>query len=345
MPTKKQRSLALLATARAANLPTVATHVGVGFFLAFATEEGGTLIVESDFLCKAIVVAALLMFLGSMLYVGGCFLGDAIDARFDAQHRPERPIPQGVLSAPVIAVTGSFMLLVACVLSCLLPLFMIVSFLGMPLVEVLPALRAVGVLPAFPWQYLVITCGLTATIVLYARYHKPLGVFAPALMALCRALLVIWAGAMVAAASSILDEFQLHSSVLVYAGCTFLYTLTLSLVARNESDPNAKLPGLALKLLFVLPPILLSGWIFGGRSADSPETAITLGISSLLFLAWCLYAFTRLKHSIPAFVSAALAGFCLMDACFAALIAWPVTLACLLFFLLALLLQRIAPAT
>ena len=47
----------------------------------------------------------------------------------------------------------------------------------------------------------------------------------------------------------------------------------------------------------------------------------------------------------PAFVSNALAGFCLLDACIASTFSLPLTLVCFGLFGLALLLQKVTPAT
>ena len=33
----------------------------------------------------------------SLVYAGGCFLNDACDHQFDQKHRPERPIPSGLI--------------------------------------------------------------------------------------------------------------------------------------------------------------------------------------------------------------------------------------------------------
>jgi 4-hydroxybenzoate polyprenyltransferase len=351
MPTSKQRVLALLATSRAANLPTVATHVMVGFLLAVDSLGFGewpwqvarfaTIATWQDALFATIAIV-----LGCVYYIGGCLLGDAVDAQFDATHRPERPIPKGILSARAIAVTGTLHLAAAWLISCLLPLIIALVIFEVPAAKVLPALFSGALFDAFPWQYIAICSGLASAITSYAKFHKRLGALAPVLMAICRALLVIWAASIVMTVEGVYtNSFHLPTTVLIYAGATFLYTFTLSLVARNESDPDAKLPGWSLKLLFVLPPILLPWRIINSGDTDSAQVHLHLIIASLIFLAWCLCAFTRLRHSIPAFVSCALAGFCLMDACFAVLVGWPVALACLALFLLALLLQRIAPAT
>ena len=222
----------------------------------------------------------------------------------------------------------------------------------LPFADVVEAFRTGLFLIAIIPTQIITSTVLALAILIYAKYHKSMGVFAPVLMALCRTLLIIWVAGPWAVPIYGSSLSGLSSDlVLTYAGCTFLYTLTLSLVARNESDPTAKLPSRPVQLLFLLgPPVLAWAVVLtkGGAASLMTEPTpahIVLALFSLIYLAWSTYALTRLKHSIPAFVSAALAGFCLMDACFAALIGWQIALACLVLFLLALLLQRIAPAT
>jgi hypothetical protein len=74
----------LLVLGRVSNLPTVWSNCLAGWWLG-----GGGNFGKLPFL-----------FLGvSLLYVGGMFLNDAFDEPFDRQHRKERPIPSGKISA------------------------------------------------------------------------------------------------------------------------------------------------------------------------------------------------------------------------------------------------------
>ena len=70
-----------LRLARASNLPTVGSNVLVGVALVGAYVPVWSV---------ALVVLAV-----AAMYCGGMFLNDACDHRFDAEHRPERPIPRG----------------------------------------------------------------------------------------------------------------------------------------------------------------------------------------------------------------------------------------------------------
>ena len=83
--TKQLRSLLILG--RVSNLPTVWSNCFAGWWLAGAGSWNGL---------------ALLCLGATCLYLGGMYLNDAFDAQFDQQHRPERPIPSGAISAAAV---------------------------------------------------------------------------------------------------------------------------------------------------------------------------------------------------------------------------------------------------
>jgi hypothetical protein len=334
----KQRFLDLLAMGRVANLPTVATHVIVAAMLstsgAFGSEgfdsyyPGGIWI---------------FVILASSLYFGGCLLGDASDASFDAKHRPERPIPSGRFSAHSIAVLGYLCIGVSWIFSCILPA---ANLFDLSLQTIFTLIFDSS--DPRPYQtWILLTSLLTIAIVIYAKAHKKMGPWATVLMASCRSLLVLWAGSywILGSGSSFAPS---GTPLLLYAAATFLYTLCLSLVARNESDPDAKTPSWAMQLSFNLAPLLLFVPIVLVHASQYPLSVSTITpiiIAISIYLTWGLFSSFALKRGIPEFVSAALAGFCLMDLCFASMLGWEAMSACLIAFLIALLLQRIAPAT
>src|SRR6266478_6104245 len=88
---------ALLVLGRASNLPTVWSNCLAGWTLGGGGESGRL---------------ALLAAGATFLYVGGMYLNDAFDAQFDLQHRPERPIPSGAISAAAVWKWGLSWLLV-----------------------------------------------------------------------------------------------------------------------------------------------------------------------------------------------------------------------------------------
>jgi 4-hydroxybenzoate polyprenyltransferase len=134
----------LLVLGRVANLPTVWSNCLAGWWLA----GGGN------------IPGLVLVMLGaSLLYLGGMFLNDAFDARFDAQHRRERPIPSGKITETMVWRFGYGFLATG-----LLVLFISGMVAGF-----------IGVL-------------LAGTILLFNLMHKVFTV-SPVLLGACRALL------------------------------------------------------------------------------------------------------------------------------------------------------------
>ena len=136
----------------------------------------------------------------TLLYTGGMFLNDAFDVEFDRQHRSERPIPAGKISAGTVWMFG-------------------VSFLLIGWLLILP----LGTLAALAALLLV------ATIVLYDAIHKRTSL-AALLMAACRFLLYF-----VAAAAT---QISLSDAVLWHGLALAAYVTGLSYLARGESGPG-----------------------------------------------------------------------------------------------------------
>jgi 4-hydroxybenzoate polyprenyltransferase len=178
---------------RVSNLPTVWSNVMAGLAL-----NGGPL---APRVIVPIAVAC------SLFYVAGMYLNDAFDWRWDAQHRPERPIPAGEVSARTVFVAGFAMMAAGLLLLALGP--------GRPV-------------PLFGGL------GLGACILLYDLSHKnnPL---APVVMGLCRVAVYVIAGL---AASA-----HLATAVYLGGGLQLAYLVGLTLVARHEHE-NPRLPRL-----------------------------------------------------------------------------------------------------
>ena len=134
--------------ARISNLPTVWTNVTAAWLLA-----GGTL---NDPRLYCLIAA------GSLLYTGGMILNDAADAKFDREHRKERPIPSGQVKLGTVWTVGIAMLIGGAAL-------------------------AVG-FGASTW----ITAALVAAILFYDLYHKPWA-GSVLVMGACRTLLYLMA--------------------------------------------------------------------------------------------------------------------------------------------------------
>ena len=181
MTPRRSRARSYLLLARVSNLPTVWTNVLTAFVVADA---------RFDSLPAAAHAA-------SLFYVGGMFLNDAFDARFDAAARADRPIPAGdVLRAEAFTIGGLLLLFGE----------------GLLLWQPHPA-------PALAWG-----AALAAAIVLYDYKHKgqPLG---PVVMGLCRALVYCVAAAGAAGV--------VGTPVLVAAGVMWAYVIALTWVAKT----------------------------------------------------------------------------------------------------------------
>jgi len=326
MPRAGETFSALLATGRVANIPTVCSNVLAGYWLAglitakhYPESQGFT--AQSPLLIW-------LMLMTSAIYVGGCMLGDAMDAEFDRQHRPQRPIPSGILSAHSVQ-RGAVILLATAVIGLTISSHLCTG------------LQA---------DIAVILSLLTLVVITYAVRHKKNKVVALLLMASCRFFLVLMA---IAAGWGILDDSRVDSfSNIAYltngmvilplgVGC---YTLLLSWVASTESRPGVfKSRNILACGLLLLPAmtVLLLILAFGSMPVDISAMVLALVI---LYL-WLGSALIIIRKSKPAFVSRALAGFCLLDACFLAPFAPGMATVCLCLFVLALLMQRLTPAT
>ncbi|MGV3772612.1 MAG: UbiA family prenyltransferase [Verrucomicrobiales bacterium] len=172
----------LLILGRVSNLPTVWSNCLAGWLLG----GGGT----TDLLF-------LLLLAGTALYIGGMYLNDAFDAEFDRQHRAERPIPSGHITAGEVWGYGLGLL-----------------FLGMVL------FLFCGKVP------FLLSLFLLASILVYDAVHKAVA-FSPVLMSFCRFFLFLTAAA---CGSEGVTGIALWAAIVL--AC---YIIGLSYVARSES--------------------------------------------------------------------------------------------------------------
>jgi 4-hydroxybenzoate polyprenyltransferase len=166
------------------NLPTVWTNVLAGLALA-----GGE---------PRLAIVLPLGVAVSLLYVAGMYLNDAFDHRWDAEHRPERPIPAGEASVRGVFTAG-FAQMAA----------------GLAVLAALPGGR-----PLFGGIV------LAALIVAYDAFHKrnPL---APLVMGLCR--VAVYGTAALAVSP--------HPPPALFLGAAALlaYMVALTFIARHEA--------------------------------------------------------------------------------------------------------------
>jgi 4-hydroxybenzoate polyprenyltransferase len=181
---------------RVSNLPTVWTNVLAGMAL-----NGGD---------PSLAVAFPVALAASLFYVAGMFLNDAFDHRWDARHRPERPIPAGEVDLITVFAAG----------------------LGLMAAGLL--VLAIG--PGHP-----VSAGLAlgTCILIYDASHKT-NPLAPVVMGLCRVSVYV-IGALAVAP---------RLAPAVYLGATVLlaYLIGLTLIARHETR-NPRLPALVGALI------------------------------------------------------------------------------------------------
>lgn len=244
----------------------------------------------------------------TLAYVGGMYLNDAFDRDFDARLRPERPIPSGEVSAQRVFVLGFGMLGLA--LACVV--FVVLRGAGGDVFSAGSAMLA-----------------LTGTIVFYDLYHKQ-NPLSPIVMGACRVLVYLTAATTVAAWPP--------STPLVWASVALLgYLIGLSYAAKQE---NFGAVGNVWPLLFLALPCASVIWVRESASA----------VLLAAFTGWMLYSLSfllrREGRNIPRAVGHFIAGISLLDGVLIALVGAPVLgFACVLGFVLTLVLQRFVPGT
>ncbi|MFT5633009.1 MAG: hypothetical protein ACI9SQ_000718 [Rubritalea sp.] len=325
MPTKLK---ALLATGRVSNLPTVWCNCLAAVLILFHQSENGIhSYIQQPWNQSLTYLTIYLVFFSTCIYVGGCFMGDFHDRKFDALHKPDRPIPAGILSKNTVAGIGFSLLFF--------------SILGAPIIPSLVLEHVRMNIMFLPVMFLVYSVNN------YSQWHKKSLFIGLPLIGLCRFFLIIFA----AAAASILlgkiegspghERFHAVSyfilPIIIYAAAVCIYTIAFASVARTESSDSPITWRNLLRYTMLALPLTV---LFTNQSLQI-ETITALVIYAL----WLSYAFSFLSKNKGNYVSKCLAGFCLLDACFLAQFGWIWVVICLILFLLALALQKIAPAT
>ena len=292
---------ALLILGRVSNLPTIWSNCLASWLLA-----GGTLLETTDvqrFSC--LIVGA------TFLYLAGMFLNDAFDVRFDKEHRTERPIPSGAISAKAVWMWGIIQMVIG--LGCLVWIGPVVA---------------------------VCAFALAGSVLWYDWIHKRI-TWSPLIMGLCRLFLYVLAG--VVAAES--PTASLGLPVILSALALWGYIVGLSNIARHEATGGnvnswpSWLLVLPLAIAFTLPGLLVDGEVNWNR----------LIIAACLYSLWVgrslLFSFKVMIPQHGRTVSGLLAGIVLFDFMLAANQEIHMGAVFLGLFGLALLFQRYIPAT
>ncbi|MHC5024142.1 MAG: UbiA family prenyltransferase [Planctomycetota bacterium] len=240
-------------------------------------------------------VAAVIVGLAiSLMYVGGMALNDACDVATDTCERPTRPIPSGRASC-----RGAYVYAGWC--------------LGLGL----------GVLTFAGTAATVLGGALAACIMLYNVLHRRFA-FSVVLMGICRGLVYLVAAAALAG-PDVLGAIEV-------GGAMTLYIALLSIIARRETDRSrmrrVRWLALALPIVILLPALLIR------VPADledlvQPGWAATLGVAAVGWILFCGRHLLGSQQAPGRTVLGWLAGICLVDAFFLALLApwlgldWP----------------------
>ena len=288
---------ALLLLGRVSNLPTVWSNCLAAWLLA-----GGALLESADQQRFAWLIAG-----ATLLFLAGMFLNDAFDVQFDREHRPERPIPCGAITAKTVWVLGIGQLLLG--LGCLVWM------------NTLATLCALG---------------LAASILLYDWLHKRTA-WSPMLMGLCRLFLYLLAAAT--------TTEPLGLSVVLCAFALWAYIVGLSNIARREATGGRVnswpcwLLGLPLALAFALP--------YWDWEADISWRGVLVAAAlyALWTVRSLLFTFKSMTPQYGRTVSGLLAGIVLFDFLLTANQNMQMGVVFFGLFGLALLFQRYIPAT
>ncbi len=282
-----------LILSRGSNLPTVWSNLFIGWLLGFVFAQHMPGIILAVF-------ALVGLWLGvSLTYVGGMILNDAFDAKWDAEHRPTRPIPSGLISLRSAYVVGWL---------CLVLGFLITvrsSYTDGR--DVFATESGRNIFAAHRVLVAKLAFALSVCVLVYNRWHKQV-VWAPVVMGLCRALLPMIGFCALADAELARQSVGL-ATLLAHPFVLWVLTFSITLVARHESG-NGQPPRWAESVLYLVPlPLLLTAYPYG-----RPFFLWALFGCALYWL-W-IYRSDR-KHPLPAGVGARvadrLAAFPLLD--------------------------------
>lgn len=265
---------ALAESARLSNLPTVWTNVLVGT-AAVGWAEGAQVRVPSTMLWAMLVT--------TLLYAGGMFLNDAIDADWDRAHGKNRPIAAGRLTRP--------------------------ATYAWSIASLILGVAIAGAATGGNAAVAQIGVGLVVCIILYDTLHKR-SAWCVLLMGACRAMVYPLAAAIVLAdhGGTLRSAF-----VAVYPASLAIlaYTALLTLAARREDIAGARVGGLWAWIVPV--PHLCAAVLY--RPERTAGVLICTLLAAAVFAAWSIRS-VRLARAgnIPGAVSGWLAGICLADA-------------------------------
>lgn len=290
---------------RLSNLPTALSNVLVGLYLGFAVAvirgEIPASAPRSGELLIALLAHGWPLFIAvACLYVGGMILNDIADLPVDRELQPGRPVPSGRVSRGLAGTVAAILIA-----------------------------AGIAISASFGAGVLAMAGLLAAAIVGYDLWHH-LYPATVSLMGVSRGLVYLLAASAVPDAGPGGPVFW--AVVLPPAVILGGYVVLLTAVARRETasdvGPRRRLAWLILLVAVAGPPLVVL--------PDTWQSAVTAIIVGVLLVIW-LARPVRLVSTEPPRTGEAvrrwLAGICLLDAWFLALLAtlWPPLLALLAF--------------
>jgi len=232
----------------------------------------------------AAVPAVLLSLIISLFYMAGMVLNDLIDLNIDRKERPDRPIPSGMIS-PRAALIFVFLLLTA----------------------------AMALLLIFFPHCIYFALLLVIMIVLYDVTHKRFS-FSVVFMAACRALIYMLSAYAVFAGRT---KAAFWTNAVLASTILALYIAFMTIIARSENKQEIdKRRWLAIAILLLVPAA------FSLSITAEFYSYIIAAILLVLFIRAAVLVFGKPPRIKPA-VLTWLAGICLLDCLFLAIMAQP----------------------
>tara|TARA_B100001971_G_scaffold42252_1_gene37262 strand:- start:856 stop:1761 length:906 start_codon:yes stop_codon:yes gene_type:complete len=288
---------AILMLGRVSNLPTVWSNCLAAWLLA-----DGALVESADQVRFVWLAGG-----ATLLYLAGMFLNDAFDERFDREHRTERPIPSGAISARAVWILGSVQMA-----------------LGLGCVVWINSIAALFAL------------GLAGGILWYDWLHKRI-IWSPLIMGLCRFLLYLLAGAVAVGCVTL--------PVILGAVALCGYVVGLSNIARREATGGRVNSWPAWLLALPLLLAIASACLPGGVEVAWSGLIFAACLYALWIVRSLLFTFKSIMPQYGRTVSGLLAGIVLLDFLLAANQDMQTGMVFFLLFGLAMLFQRCIPAT
>jgi len=269
-----------LTLGRVSNLPSIWTNIIAAVLVTRASLQ----VPASNITTMELANGPYLIWLGtfaalSLMYLGGMFLNDAFDAKWDKAHQQPRPIVQGQVSVSRVWAHGSVMLA-----------------LGIVAIGVLYQITAsTNVTHSWLGGWLS-SLALAGFIISYNAVHKTFAL-APLLMGMCRFCVYLTAGLLLA---------QINAQLLMIAAGLCAYICGVTYSAKNEH--LNQLQGYWSLILLFLPIILLASigysqpffWLY----AAAFTAYLMIKTKAHLFGA---------KRNVGAFIGSLLAGIPLHD--------------------------------